>query len=268
MADLDAIRADLEAEHADLDSLVEPLPAALWATPTPAEGWTVADQIAHLAYFDERAAVAIRDPQAFAAALVEVAADPAALIEGHLAAGRAMPPRALLAEWRARRTELLEASRSLDPATRVPWYGPPMGAASFLSARLMETWCHGQDVADALGIERVPAARLRHVAHLGVRARGWSYVSHGLSQPAADVRVELTGPDGETWTWGPEEAPDRVRGSALDFCLVVTQRRHLDDVDLEVRGEPAAEWMAIAQAFAGPPGPGRAPGQFRRRATA
>jgi uncharacterized protein (TIGR03084 family) len=136
-----------------------------------------------------------------------------------------------------------------------------MGLASFISARLMETWAHGQDVVDALGIQREPTDRLRHVAFLGVRARGFSYTANGLATPESDVRVELTGPSGDLWTWG--DGTDSIRGTALDFCLVVTQRRHIADTDLEIRGPLAEGWMEIAQSFAGPPGSGRQPGQFR-----
>src|SRR5687768_14064973 len=136
-----------------------------------------------------------------------------------------------------------------------------MSFASFVSARLMETWAHGQDVVDALGAEREPTNRLEHICHLGVRARRNSYAARGLEFPGGDVRVVVTAPDGAEWSWG-ESSDDLVTGPALDFCLCVTQRRHLADTSLEVRGPLAEEWMSIAQAFAGPPGPGRAPGQF------
>jgi uncharacterized protein (TIGR03084 family) len=146
----------------------------------------------------------------------------------------------------------------------VPWFGMHMSAASSLTARLMETWAHGQDIADALGTRREPTNRLRHVAHLGVAARPFSFANRGRPLPAQPVRVELLSPGRDMWLWGPPEAADRVTGSALDFCLAVTQRRHLDDTSLLISGPVATEWMSIAQAFAGPPGPGRRPGQFRR----
>jgi uncharacterized protein (TIGR03084 family) len=133
----------------------------------------------------------------------------------------------------------------------VPWFGLPMSAASSLTARIMETWAHGQDVADALGVTRVPTTRLRHVAHIGVGARAFSYLANGLEVPTEPVR-----------TWGPDGVPDRVSGPALDFCLLVTQRRHRDDTALEATGPRADRWLSIAQAFAGPPGGGRTAGQF------
>jgi uncharacterized protein (TIGR03084 family) len=134
-----------------------------------------------------------------------------------------------------------------------------MSAASSLTARIMETWAHTQDIADALGVTREPTDRLRHVAHIGVGARAFSYAVHGKTPPQTPVRVELTGPDGTLWTWGPGDAAGRVTGPALDFCLLVTQRRHRDDLGLAIEGPAATEWMSIAQAFAGAAGTGRPP---------
>ena len=138
-----------------------------------------------------------------------------------------------------------------------------MSAMSHATARLMETWAHGQDVLDALQLERPPTTRLRHVAHLGVRTRAYSYQQHGLNPPATDVHVALTAPGGGVWTWGDPGAVDHVTGAVVDFCLVVVQRRHLDDTELQVEGPHAREWLLIAQAFAGRAGAGRQAGQFR-----
>jgi uncharacterized protein (TIGR03084 family) len=255
---LDELTADLAAEHVDLDGLVADLDETGWDTPTPAEGWEVRDQISHLAWFDREAVRAALDPESFVATLSEALSDET-YTERAVAEGRRFSAPVLLAWWRAARSGLLGALAALDPATRVPWYGPPMSAASFVTARLMETWAHGQDVADALGVERVPTDRLRHVAFLGVRAFPNSYRVRDLPVPDALVRVELVSPSGEAWAWGDEGVADVVRGPALDFCLVVTQRRHIDDTDLVASGPVATEWMRLAQAFAGPAGPGRAP---------
>ncbi|MBD0323861.1 MAG: TIGR03084 family protein, partial [Aldersonia sp.] len=175
----------------------------------------------------------------------------------------AEPAPQLLETWRAGRARLVEALAGVEPGRKLDWFGPPMSAASMATARLMETWAHGQDIADALGATRVATHRLRHVAHLGVRTRNFAFGLHELPPPAEEFRVELRAPGGETWTWGPEDAAQRVTGSALDFCLLVTQRRHLDDLDVTATGGDAQKWIAIAQAFAGPPGPGREAGQFQ-----
>jgi uncharacterized protein (TIGR03084 family) len=253
------VAADLAAEQAALDAIVAPLPAADWGRTTPAVGWIVQDQVAHLAAGDELATVAAGDAAAFYERLAEAAADLAGYEQGMLARGRAMAPHEVLAWWRRARVEAREAVAAADPEARIPWVGPPMKPRTFLTARLMETFAHGQDVRDALDLRTEPTARLRHIAHLGVATRGFSYANRGYPAPEAPVRVELEGPGGETWAWGPESAPDRVVGPALDFCLVVTQRRNVADTRLAIAGAAAAEWMRIAQAFGGPPTDGRPP---------
>ena len=263
---MDAICGDLAAEHHSLDELVATLYEDGWSRATPSAGWSIRDQISHLWFFDQRAAMALRDADEFAADTEQLIA--AGGTAASVVAGRAMTGSQLLGEWRTDRAALLALARTVEPSTRVPWYGPSMGARSFITARLMETWAHGHDVVDALGATRPPTERLRHVAHIGVRARPFSYLINGKlingkAVPEVPVHVALTAPDGSVWEWdGP--ASDSVRGDALDFCLVVTQRRHLDDTSLQVDGAAATEWMSIAQAFAGEPGNGRTPGQFRK----
>lgn len=266
MVDLEALCKDLAAEHEDLDSIVSSIGGEQWDIDTPAPGWTVRDQISHLAFFDEQALLATTDPEAFLAALAAVT-DADAFMNDPLRAARSWEPDAVLEWWRKERSALVLAFREADPKRRIPWFGPPMSPASFISARLMETWAHGQDVVDALGVERDPTERLKHVVHLGVRARRNSYAANGLEMPDGEVMVELRSPAGAKWTWNESDNEldgDRITGSALDFCLVVTQRRHLDDTDLVVAGPLATGWMERAQAFAGPPGAGRRPGQFTK----
>ncbi|GAA4495680.1 TIGR03084 family metal-binding protein [Actinoallomurus oryzae] len=254
---------DLSAETADLNRLLGP---GVWDVPTPAEGWAVRDQIAHLAWFDDAAVRAVTTPEEFRAE-ARAAADAGLDADALVAERRSMPGEDLLAWFRSARAGLTETLAAADPKTRIPWYGPDMGLASFATARLMETWAHGQDVVDGLreagrDAVREPTDRLRHVAEIGVRALPWSFVVRRRPVPRVPVRIELTLPGGGPWTAGPEGAADVVRGTALDFCLVVTQRRHPADVDLAVSGAVAKEWIGIAQAFAGPPGTGRRPGRF------
>jgi uncharacterized protein (TIGR03084 family) len=254
--DLGSLLRDLEAEHAALDARVAALSEGQWRAATPAEGWDVADSISHLHYFDGTAVLALTDERAFAAHAQELLSS--GLDSGRdTATARGGSGAELLDAWRAGRSALLAGASAADPAQRVPWYGPPMSLPSFVTARLMETWAHGQDVADALGLPPVVSDRLRHVCHIGVGARAYAYLVHEVPDHGAPVRVELTGPG--AGAWGPADATDRVTGSALDFALLVTQRRHLDDVGLTVSGPTAEQWMAIAQAYAGPAGTGRKP---------
>jgi uncharacterized protein (TIGR03084 family) len=260
-ANISELLGDLAAESADLRGLVADLDQPGWRTSTPAVGWTIGDQISHLAFFDDAAVMSAADPDRFGAELAgtaengQLSADDIAARYAHLTGDE------LLAWFDSSRQGLIETFGALDPAARLPWFGPPMSAASSVTARIMETWAHGQDVADALGVTRAPTSRLRHVAHIGVRALPFSFAVNGLAVPTEPVRVELASSDGQIWTWGPAGAANLVIGPALDFCLLVTQRRHRDDTAIEARGETAKRWLSVAQAFAGPPGPGRQPNQ-------
>jgi len=259
---LDEVLADLWAESADLDRLVGGLPAEDWAAPTPAEGWTIAHQIAHLAWTDEAAHLAVTDPDGFRALLEKATANPNTYVDEGAAETAALPPDQLLPYWRETRAELADALKQVPSGQKVQWFGPPMSPTSMATARLMETWAHGQDVVDALHVHRPLTNRLRHVAHLAVRTRDFCYLLNNRTPPAEPFHVELTGPDDQTWTWGPEDAEQRVTGPALDFCLLATQRRHRGDLAVRAEGAEAEEWLGIIQAFAGLPGKGRERGQF------
>jgi len=260
--DVSEVLDDLVAEQDALDRVVADIDDEAFRTATPSPRWTVTDQLGHLTYFDTSAALAIEDPAGFAehnAELMSTFSDALAVDAATLGKFREREPAAQLLTWRSARLDLEAAARQLTNESRVEWYGPSMGSKSFLTARLMEAWAHGQDICDALGVQREPTDRIRHIAQLGVITRGWSYLVRGEQPPEGEVRVELTAPSGEAWAWGPDDATDRVTGPANDFCLVVTQRRHVADTDLTVEGDLAADWMSKAQAFAGTPTTGPAP---------
>jgi uncharacterized protein (TIGR03084 family) len=249
--------ADLKAESDDLDALVASLPAARWAEPTPAPGWTIAHQIAHLWWTDRVALTAVGDAAGFAAVQAEAANNPTGFVDAGAEELAGTPSAELLTEWRRTRERLHEALLGVAEDQKLPWFGPSMSAASMATARLMETWAHGLDVADALGVSRRPTARLRSIAHIGVRTRDFSFAINGLAPPTEPFLVELRAPDGDKWSWGPSDAAQRVTGAAEDFCFLVTQRRPLIALDVAAQGDDAQRWLSIAQAFAGPPGPGR-----------
>jgi uncharacterized protein (TIGR03084 family) len=252
MPGIEELADDLAAEQSALEDLIVTLADAQWSAPTPSPGWSVADQVGHLSYFDGSAAVAITDPDRFrtmAADLLALA--PADRFSVTLGRGQSVPDK--LATWRSNRAALAAAAANLHESERVPWYGPPMGAKSFLSARLMECWAHGQDIRDAVGASPSASDRLRHIAYLGFNTRGWTYANRKLEVPESTISVELTSPAGAQWSFGDEGASESVSGAALDFCLVVTQRRHIDDTGLRTSGTAARDWMEKAQAFAGPP---------------
>ncbi len=254
---------DLRDEYDALDAIVADIGEEGLDTVTPFFEWTVRDEITHIAYFDEAGKLAATDPQAFTdhmTQLLEGIVEYDDLHKKVAAVGRDMSASDLMDWWRKERTALIDALAACDPKDRLPWYGPDMSARSFATARLMETWAHGQDVVDALKADRPATDRLLHVAHIGFITFKWSFVNRKLDIPEQAVRVELTSPSGKIWTFGPDETDNMVKGSALDFCLAATQRRNAADTKLEVVGDVAAQWMSIAQTFAGPPETPPAPG--------
>jgi uncharacterized protein (TIGR03084 family) len=255
---LSAVLGDLAGEGAWLETVLAGLDDSGWLRPTPAPGWTIAHQIAHLAWTDEYALCAATEPGAFPALVRRVLAGEVT-VDGAAAEGAALAPPALFERWRAGRTKLAAALTAVPEGTRLPWFGPPMSAASMATARLMETWAHGHDVAEALGASHPATQRLRHIAYLAVRTRDFAFTVHGGTPPRDPFLVRLTAPDGDIWSWGPADAAQRVSGTALDLCLVATQRRHRRDTGLVATGPDADRWLDIAQAFAGPPGAGREP---------
>lgn len=258
MAGAEPMVADLRAESDELDALVADLPAARWSESTPSPGWTIAHQIAHLLWTDRVALTAVTDEAGFAAVLEEASKDPSGFVDAGAEELALTPPDELLADWRRTRSRLHDELLTVADGRKLPWFGPPMSAPSMATARLMETWAHGLDVADALGVDRPGTARLKSIAHIGVRTRDFAFAVNGLAPPADPFLVELSAPDGSTWSWGPGDAAQRVTGSAQDFCMLVTQRRPRSQLDVTATGADAERWLGIAQAFAGPPGPGRA----------
>lgn len=247
---------DLRDEYEELDNLVASLTDDQWQLLTPFYDWTIYDEICHLAYFDNNALLATvskKDFEEHVMALMEIMKGNPRVAELHHKMFEAFTLVDMLNFWRNKRNQLLtrlEASGSKD---RFPWYGPDMSALSFATARMMETWAHGQDVFDALKIKRVNSDRIKHITHLGVTTFGWSFLNRNLRVPHVPIRVELYSPTGQNWIWGPDDAEESILGTAEEFCLVVTQRRNIADTTLKCTGEAVRKWMEIAQCFAGPP---------------
>jgi uncharacterized protein (TIGR03084 family) len=257
---LTQVLTDLEAEGDRLEQLVVDLDDSAdggWRTPTPAPGWDVATQVAHLAWTDEVAVKAATDKEAWDAVVLEAIADPEGYVDVQALAIARRP--GLLERWRRARADLRATLVAMPQGEKMPWFGPPMSATSMATARLMETWAHSLDVHEALGAPVEDTDRIRHVAHLGVRTRNFAHHLHGLDAPAEEFRIDLVAPSGDVWSWGPEDAAQTVTGSAGDFCRLVTQRLHRADTDLVATGADVDRWLDIAQAFAGQPGEGRAP---------
>ena len=255
---LDVLCADLAAEGDDVLALLEALDEPAWSTPTGCAGWDLRDQVSHLAWNDDAAVLAVTEPGRFRRGRHDSPDAVQAMVDGVITDNHHRSGTDLLGWFRTARRGLLDAVAGRDPKLRVPWYGPDMSLASMVTARFMETWAHGLDIAEAMDQPRGATDRVRHVVFLGLQALPNSFAANGRPIPDRPVRVEVRAPSGVLWCFGPEGAADVVRGEAQDLALVVTQRRHLDDADLQAEGPVAGEWLAIAQAFAGPPGTGRA----------
>lgn len=254
--------SDLTAEGDEIDRLVADLDAAEWTLQTPAPGWTVAHQVAHLAATFRLAALAAADPDAFTAMTARLSDNFDANVAAALADYLADPPEVLLARWRAERTAAVKALAAVPPGEIVPWLVRPLPPAVLACAGMMELFGHGQDIADALGVRRERTDRIGHLVGFAVRVWDFGYLARGLTPPDTELRFELTAPSGALWTFGPADGAQKIVGSAADLCLLVTRRRHRDDLDLVADGAEADHWLDIAQAYRGPAGQGRTPGQF------
>jgi uncharacterized protein (TIGR03084 family) len=255
--DFAKLLSDLNTESVNLRAVLRRLSEAQWDLPTPADGWALRDQVSHLAYFDDVAALALTDPDAFDQTAKNLVAKGPHFPDVVAEELRSMGCAELLDWFTTARAALLIIFEGDDPKRRIPWFGPDMSVASSATARLMETWAHGRDVYDALGVGHPDSPGLRSVAHLGITTFGWAFGVNELPVPEEPLRVELLSPQGdEQWVWGPADAVNQVSGPAEDFVLTVTQRRRWTDTALIAHGPVATRWMDIAQAFAGAPGRG------------
>ncbi|MFC8538607.1 TIGR03084 family metal-binding protein [Streptomyces sp. NPDC057249] len=257
------VYSDLVAEGEEIDALLDGLSEEQWQLPTPAPGWTVAHQVAHLAFVCHLAATSARDPQRFAEYAAQAKNGFQAAVDAALAQFLAAGPQAARARWREELAASVAGLAEADQQSTVPWLVNPLPPTVLGAAGLMEVFAHGQDIADALGVRREYTDRVGHLAWFGVHTRDFGYQAHGMVPPREEFRFELTAPSGgTTWTFGPEDAVDRVTGPAADFALLVSRRRHHADLAIKAEGARAEEWLGIAQAYRGPGGTGRKPGQF------
>jgi uncharacterized protein (TIGR03084 family) len=241
--------ADLAAEQDVLLSLLGDIDDDDWLRPTPARGWDVRDTVSHLAHTDETAIDTMTGgPHPLNLESGRFATPDDYTLAGCLR-GRRLSGREVRAWWErtsAREREVIDA---LEPGFRVPW-GLGMSPPAFVTARLMETWAHSLDVHTALGVRLLDTDRLRHVAWIGYRALPYAYSVAGQDPPADPVRVELTGPHGDVWRLGPDDAPAVIRGPAGEFCRLFVQRLdRADATGLIADGAAADAALAVARAY-------------------
>jgi len=261
VAQLDPIAA-LNDECDALDGILGALSRRDWNLQTPAPGWTIGHQVAHLAATFQLAGLAASDPTTFTARLATADRNFDVNVLQALLPYLNDPPEVLFQRWQAERAYASKALAAVRQDQPLPWLVNPIPPPVLAMAGMMEAFAHGQDIADTLAVRPERTDRIRLLVEFAVRTWTFGYLARGETVPDVEFRFELTSPSGQCWTLGPAEAAERITGSAVDFCLLVTRRRHRADLDLSATGSQADHWMDIAQCYRGPAGAGRRPGQF------
>src|ERR1700731_4088129 len=150
MGQLTDVFTDIAAEGEALDKIGAGLDASQWALPTPAPGWTIKHQIAHMASVFRIAGLAASNPGLFvkmtAGAENNFDAAVAEMLKPYLAASTDD----LFARWRAERDTAVTALAALPPDQLVPWIARQLPAGVLACAGMMELFAHGQDIADTV----------------------------------------------------------------------------------------------------------------------
>jgi len=247
---------DFREESETFFALLDTVNDQEWNQKTQFKGWTINDVVADVHLGNYMADLSLQDSAAFVT-FMQSLTSARTKGGGHLSVThvwlQGTQGRGLLQQWRDFYLEMTERFAVADPKMRVKWAGPDMSVRSSITARLMETWAHGQAVYDVLGQVRDDTDRIKNIVVLGINTFGWTFANRGLAVPAEIPYVRLTAPSGAMWEWGQPEADNSIEGSAVEFCQVVTQVRNLADTALRVVGATATHWMSIAQCFAGPP---------------
>jgi uncharacterized protein (TIGR03084 family) len=247
---------DFRSESRALAAILEPLSEADFDKVTQFKNWTINDVIGHLHMFNVAADLTLEDGDLFAeffARIAEGVAQGQSFLETQYPFLDGLKGRALFHAWAETSENVADNYAKADPKARLKWAGPDMGARSSITARQMETWAHGQEVFDILGIVRQEKDRIKNIVHLGVNTFAWSFINRGQPVPELAPYVELTAPSGDVWTWNEPQSDNSIKGAAYQFAQVVTQVRSFADTALSASGQTAQDWMQIAQCFAGPP---------------
>jgi uncharacterized protein (TIGR03084 family) len=258
---------DCRQECHALAAVLDPLGEADFDRITQFKDWTLKDVIGHLHIFNAAAEKALEGDAAFQAFLAPINAilsGGGSFIDAQAPWLAGLRGRALFEAWRDGAERCADLYARADPKQRVSWAGPGMSARSGITARQTETWAHGQEIFDLLGLVRTERDRIRNIAHMGVATYGWTFANRGLAVPGPPPHVRLTGPSGAIWEWNDPQQANSVSGDAVAFAQVVTQVRNIADTTLVVHGEAARRWMEIAQCFAGAPTDPPAPGTRHR----
>ena len=244
---------DLADQHRELWSLLDPLDEPAWQQPTPCVGWDVADVVLHLHQTDELALASLRgelspDLAEFIRAGGDSSVDDAAAASVTIARG---PSGADVGrQWRKSADQVRGAFASIDPSERLQWVAGQLSARTLAVTRLSECWIHTGDVATALGVELLPAERLRHVARLAWRTLPYAFARADATL-VGPVAFELVGPSGARWDFGLEDDPVTVViGSGVELCEVAGRRRDPEATALRATGPDAKAVLELVRTYA------------------
>ena len=260
MSDLVSIIEDLRAEGEELYQFLKPLKGKDWSRQTTFKSWTINDVVQHLYFGDFMGVTSHKSGESFKVFMAEVMDSGLPLVDFTRGWLDGKQGAEMLEHWHTHFVDMCDRFATSDPSMRLTWAGPDMGLMMFATARLMETWAHAWEIYDVLGITRKHTDRIRHIATIGVKTYGWTFANRKHEPPGPPPHVSLTAPSGDLWQWNTPQDDSAVMGDAVEFCQVVTQVRNIADTKLQVKGEAATAWMAIAQCFAGPPEEPPAPG--------
>ncbi len=247
---------DFQAESDALYDLLKPLKDADFERKTLFKDWTVNDVLQHLHYFNYAADLSLRDEQGILnliADLQEAYGRGETMVSYTNDQLNGIKGQALLKLWHDYYTGMVENFHNVDPKKRLKWAGPDMSVLSSITARLMETWSHAQEIYDLLGVVREEKDHIKNIVVMGNNTFGWTFKNRGEEIPEPRPFLKLTAPSGDNWEFNEPGTGESIEGLASEFCQVVTQTRNIEDTSLDVSGEIATRWMAVAQCFAGPP---------------
>jgi uncharacterized protein (TIGR03084 family) len=212
---------DFWDETQALHGLIAGLSDSDFLQATQFKGWTINMVLRHLHVWNRAAGLSLTDHDGFAAFLNSIAAGvkggalptfEASYLDG-------LSGEALRDAWIAEAQILAKQFAEADPSARLPWVGPEMSARSSITARLMESWAHGQAVYDLLGVERRDSDRIGNIVRLGVNTFGWTFRNRQEEMPGPMPKLALTAPSGTLWTYG--DGDGLISGSATEFCQVI-----------------------------------------------
>ena len=254
---------DFKAESDALYQLLQALNDDDLNEATQFKGWTINAILQHLHYFNYAARISLQDGPEIRQLLDDLRKSQEkgeSLVDYADTQLNGVKGRSLLRLWRDYYTDMAHTFREADPKQRVKWAGPDMSVLSSITARLMETWAHGQAIFDLIGVMREDRDHIKNIVVLGNNTFTWTFTNREEKVPDQKPFLKLRAPSNDIWEFNDHSEHNRIEGTATEFCQVVTQTRNVRDTTLNVVGDTANKWMAVAQCFAGPsrnpPNPG------------